>query len=353
MGKIRPTTNNSRKVLSLDRLNTFLLLLTIFSFYSAVWMFQLAHPSPSYNHQLALKHHLEDRPTSSSSSVRGVDNNIKQHDMDLEPLDEPTSSKIGVGNKQTPDEPTSIGIDNNNKEHNDDIVDNDTLDKLFIQDGTKDVSDIISNTVDTLQKKHSHYKDTPKEEQLALKDEVLNHLLKKKERRTKQLQLISPSNKPPDWETYGFYKTRHYFQCKEHAHKLNKPLPTIEYWNELKDAYRKYVDDTIQFDESVSPVDGYNFDGLGNPQPYHAGHGKRGRGLFASRDIKRGELVHDVSVWIYEYEHMICTHDMHFSLICTSHPRLFHRVLKVIISSTSKNNGYDWYTTYQEKWHVI
>lgn len=305
-----PTNNNSRKVLSLDRLNIFLLLLTIFSFYSAVWMFQLAHPSPSYNHQLALKHHLEDRPTPSSTASDidnnkqrdgSVDNNYKQYkSVDIE----------------TPDDPISIGIDDNNKEHNDndDIVDNDTLDKLFVQDGTREVSDIISETLDTLQKKHpQYYKETPKEEQLALKDEVLKHLLKMKEQRTKQLQLISPSNKPPDWETYGFYKTRHYFQCKEHSHKLNKPLPTIDYWNELKDAYRKYVDVTIEFDESVSPVDGYNFDGEGNPQPYHSGHGERGRGLFASRDIKQGELVHDVSCGIYEYEHMICTHDMHFS----------------------------------------
>jgi len=284
---MRSPTNNSRKVLSLDRLNTFLLLLTIFSFYSAVWMFQLAHPSPSYNHQLALKHHLEDRPTLSTTASGGVDNNNKQHN---------------VVNKETPDESTSIGIEskqqdgidnNDNKEH-DDIVDNETLDKLFIQDGTREVSDIISNTLDTLQKKHPSYKETPKEEQLALKDEVLKHLLKMKERRAKQLQLISPSNKPLNWQTYGFYKTRHYFQCKEHAHKLNKPLPTIDYWNELKDAYRKYIDD-IEFDESVSPVDGYNFDGLGNPQPYRAASGSRGRGLFASRYIKRGELVHDVS----------------------------------------------------------
>jgi len=259
-------------------------------------MFQLAHPSPSYNHQLALKHHLEDRHT---SSVSGIDNNYKQHN---------------VVNKETPDKPTSIGIDNNdNKEHNDDIVDNETLDKLFVQDGTREVSDIISNTLDTLQKKHPSYKETPKEEQLALKDEVLKHLLKMKERRAKQLQLISPSNKPLNWQTYGFYKTRHYFQCKEHAHKLNKPLPTIDYWNELKDAYRKYVN--IYFDESVSPVDGYNFDGEGKPQPYHSDNGTRGRGLFASRDIKQGELVHDVrhecSMPFIMYEHMICTH-----LIC-------------------------------------
>ena len=37
----------------------------------------------------------------------------------------------------------------------------------------------------------------------------------------------------------------------------------------------------------------FSFDGNGNPPPYYAGHGDRGRGLFASRDIKKGELVHD------------------------------------------------------------
>ena len=39
----------------------------------------------------------------------------------------------------------------------------------------------------------------------------------------------------------------------------------------------------------------FSFDGNGNPPPYYAGHGERGRGLFASRDIKKGELVHDGS----------------------------------------------------------
>jgi hypothetical protein len=305
---MRSQTNNSRKVLSLDRLNTFLLLLTIFSFYSAVWMFQLAHPSPSYNHQLALKHHLEGRPTPSSSTGGGLDNNIRQHDIDIETLDEHTSTTIDIENKQQDD------IDNENR---------DTLQQKQQHDGTAllklgdmEFTDIDNETLDTLQK-HPQYLDYIEtlsnhvQHKHTLKDEVLNRLLEMKERRAKQLQSISPSNKPPNWETYGFYKTRHYFQCKEHAHKVKKPLPTIDYWNELKDAYRKYVDDNIEFDDKVSPVDGYNFDGEGNAQPYHADHGSRGRGLFASRDIKRGELVHDVSVWIYEYEHMICTHDMH------------------------------------------
>lgn len=253
-------------------------------------MFQLAHPSPSYNHQLALKHHLEDRPTSSSTG--GVDNNnnnnIKRHDIGRVTPDEHTSStNVDEGNYQQ------------DNEHRDTLQQKQQHDgTALLKLGDMEFTDIDNETLDTLQK-HPQYLDYIEtlsnhvQHKHTLKDEVLNRLLEMKERRAKQLQSISPSNKPPNWETYGFYKTRHYFQCKEHAHKVKKPLPSIDYWNELKDAYRKYVDVTIEFDDLVSPVDGYNLDGEGNPQPYHADHGTRGRGLFASRDIKRGELVHD------------------------------------------------------------
>ena len=43
------------------------------------------------------------------------------------------------------------------------------------------------------------------------------------------------------------------------------------------------------FDDIVLPTDGYNFDGNGNPPPFYASPGDRGRGLFAVRDIKEGE----------------------------------------------------------------
>jgi len=94
---------------------------------------------------------------------------------------------------------------------------------------------------------------------------------------------------------HGRYKLRAYFKCHEYGMDPNKPLPTIEYWNYFKRKYREIVDEDAEFDETVSPVDGYNFHN-GNPPPYYAGHGERGRGLFASRDIKQGELVQDVRI---------------------------------------------------------
>jgi len=108
----------------------------------------------------------------------------------------------------------------------------------------------------------------------------------------------NPNKRPKGWEKYGRYKLRAYFKCHEYGMDPNKPLPTIEYWNYFKRKYREIVDEDAEFDDTVSPVDGYNFDN-GKPPPYYAGHGKRGRGLFASRDIKRGELVQDVSFRLY------------------------------------------------------
>ena len=105
----------------------------------------------------------------------------------------------------------------------------------------------------------------------------------------------NPKKRPKGWQKYGRYKLRAYFKCHEYGMDPNKPLPTLEYWNYFKRKYREIVDEDAEFDDTVSPVDGYNFDN-GKPPPYYAGHGERGRGLFASRDIKRGELVQDVSI---------------------------------------------------------
>lgn len=55
-----------------------------------------------------------------------------------------------------------------------------------------------------------------------------------------------------------------------------------------------YVDEDLYFDDPVPPTEGYSH-GKGGPPPYYAAHSAdgRGRGLFASRDIKKGELIHD------------------------------------------------------------
>ena len=57
--------------------------------------------------------------------------------------------------------------------------------------------------------------------------------------------------------------------------------------------YNKEVDSSYKFDEIMPPTQGYKFNEAG-AQPYYAkvSDGKH-RGLFASRDIRKGEVVHD------------------------------------------------------------
>eukprot|EP00985_Skeletonema_marinoi_P016770 scaffold9057_cov80-Skeletonema_marinoi.AAC.1 len=64
-------------------------------------------------------------------------------------------------------------------------------------------------------------------------------------------------------------------------------------WQMILDAYNKEVDSSYKFDEIMPPTQGYKFNEAG-AQPYYAkvSDGKH-RGLFASRDIRKGEVVHD------------------------------------------------------------
>lgn len=56
---------------------------------------------------------------------------------------------------------------------------------------------------------------------------------------------------------------------------------------------KKYVDSNANFDDTITPKDGYTLSN-GQPTPFYAKHTEgKGRGLYASRDIKSGELVHD------------------------------------------------------------
>lgn len=98
--------------------------------------------------------------------------------------------------------------------------------------------------------------------------------------------------KPNGWEKFGFHDVREHFDCDEYSHDLVKPLLTLEDWEYLKNRYIEIVDKHAIFDDPVPPTEGYTFDENG-PPPYYASHGERGRGLFASRDIKVGEFIHD------------------------------------------------------------
>ena len=65
--------------------------------------------------------------------------------------------------------------------------------------------------------------------------------------------------KPNGWEdnTMGFYDIRHYLRCSHYTHNPDRPLPTEEYWNYLKEAYKMYVDSDLVFDDIVPSTIGY------------------------------------------------------------------------------------------------
>ncbi|KAL7527309.1 hypothetical protein ACHAXR_003651 [Thalassiosira sp. AJA248-18] len=74
----------------------------------------------------------------------------------------------------------------------------------------------------------------------------------------------------------------------------HQPLPELQDWKLFQSKFREIVDKTASFDDPVPPTMGYTL-GDDGPPPFYAGHSAegRGRGLFASRDIKKGELTHD------------------------------------------------------------
>lgn len=102
-----------------------------------------------------------------------------------------------------------------------------------------------------------------------------------------------PIQRPSDWETWGFYDIHRGFNCGQHARDQNKPLPDMDYWNYYRETFQKVVGPSKAFDDPVLPTEGYTLPD-GYKQPYYAKRSPgKGRGLFASRDIKKGEVVHD------------------------------------------------------------
>ena len=105
------------------------------------------------------------------------------------------------------------------------------------------------------------------------------------------------SNFPDGWESYSYYDIFHHFDCRHHSRDQTKPLYTLEDWVFFRKQYKEMVtgelSDEIWYDP-VPPTEGYTLTDDG-PPPYYAAYSRdgRGRGLFASRDIKKGELVHD------------------------------------------------------------
>jgi preprotein translocase subunit SecG len=121
-----------------------------------------------------------------------------------------------------------------------------------------------------------------------------------------QHKLTPKHNFPHEWQSYTYTDIRDYFNCRERSKDMNKPLPSLDDWNLLRQTYTLIVDNTKTWNDPIPPTEGYSFqqqqqqggneegEEVAIPPPYYAKQSEgKGRGLFASRDIKEGELVHD------------------------------------------------------------
>ena len=98
---------------------------------------------------------------------------------------------------------------------------------------------------------------------------------------------------PTNWESYTYEEIGEHFNCNEQSHDVARDMYTNDDWYYLQDMIKKYVDSNANFDDTITPKDGYTLSN-GQPTPFYAKHTEgKGRGLYASRDIKSGELVHD------------------------------------------------------------
>eukprot|EP00984_Skeletonema_dohrnii_P020186 scaffold9765_cov137-Skeletonema_dohrnii-CCMP3373.AAC.3 len=104
-------------------------------------------------------------------------------------------------------------------------------------------------------------------------------------------------NTPAIYDSYSFDEIYNHFECKAYAaDKSSRPVPSLEQWLFLRKQYKEFVDETASFDDVVSPTLGYAFGNTDEPPPFYAmkSPGKE-RSLYASRDIKQGEIVHDTA----------------------------------------------------------
>ncbi|KAL7550210.1 hypothetical protein ACHAWF_013442 [Thalassiosira exigua] len=87
---------------------------------------------------------------------------------------------------------------------------------------------------------------------------------------------------------------RHHFNCHEHSHDQTKPIQSLEDWEYFRSKYNEIVEKAATFDDPVPPTLGYSLVDRG-PPPYYPKHTAdgRGRGMYATRYIRKGELVHD------------------------------------------------------------
>lgn len=134
-------------------------------------------------------------------------------------------------------------------------------------------------------------------------DSKSNHGATKKSQshRKTTTRKTTPTLFPRGWKEYSYNDIRSHFHCSSRSMDNAKPLPSVEDWQLMRDTFAEVVDPSAkkQWDnDPVPPTLGYSLEkGIPVPPPYYPkfSHGM-GRGLFASRDIKKGELVHDGDV---------------------------------------------------------
>lgn len=100
---------------------------------------------------------------------------------------------------------------------------------------------------------------------------------------------------PSGWKEYTYIQIRDHFHCPERSRDNNKPLPTLDEWQLMRDTYTRIVDISKTWDDdAVPPTLGYSLEpDIPVPPPFYPKLTRdKGRGLFASRDIKKGEVVH-------------------------------------------------------------
>ena len=120
---------------------------------------------------------------------------------------------------------------------------------------------------------------------------MIFHQLRSKGMIKPRLRVMTRSYLRQDWQKWSRHDFKKQFQCSHHLSVGTKAVPTLEYWQTLRDVYKSEVDSSFAFDDPVPPTQGYTLNENG-PPPYYADISPgKGRGLFASRDIKEGELV--------------------------------------------------------------
>jgi len=104
---------------------------------------------------------------------------------------------------------------------------------------------------------------------------------------------------PNNWENFTRLDTRKWFGCGKKSHIDVRALYTLEDWQLLRDKIKQHVDSSANFEDVVPPTQGYTL-GNNKPTPFYAklSDGK-GRGLFATRDIKKGGMLYDMLLIVY------------------------------------------------------